>query len=65
MPPLPKRKLSKARKGRRRSHDALWRCTLVKCPQCGELRRPHQVCPSCGSYKGATVIEMSTEKKKG
>jgi large subunit ribosomal protein L32 len=65
MPPLPKRKLSKARKGRRRSHDALIALHLVKCPQCGALRRPHQVCSSCGSYKGTTVIEMSAEKKKG
>ncbi len=63
MPPLPKRKLSKARKGRRRANDALQPLHLVRCPKCGEMRRPHQVCPSCGSYRGETVIEMKAEKK--
>ena len=64
MPPLPKRKLSKARKGRRRSHDALPAVHVVACPQCGKLRPPHQVCPFCGSYRGETVIEIKDEKKK-
>jgi len=26
------------------------------CPQCGEAKLPHHVCPSCGAYKGKTVI---------
>lgn len=64
MPPLPKRKLSKARKGRRRAHDSLQLINLVKCTQCGAMRPPHHVCPSCGSYRGETVIEMKADKKK-
>jgi hypothetical protein len=28
------------------------------------LRRPHEVCPECGAYKGHTVIEMKTKEKK-
>ena len=64
MPPQPKRKLSKGRRDRRRAHDALPPMHLVKCPQCGSLRRPHHVCPDCGSYKGKTVIEMEAAKKK-
>jgi large subunit ribosomal protein L32 len=31
------------------------------CPQCHEFRLPHRVCPSCGHYNGAVVVEM---KKK-
>lgn len=58
---LPKRKLGKSRKGRRRSHNALTARNLVSCPKCHELRLPHQVCPSCGSYKGIDVIEIKTE----
>lgn len=64
MPPLPKRKLSKGRTRRRRSHNALELVQLVKCPQCGALRRSHQVCHACGTYRGETVIEMKAEKKK-
>ncbi len=63
MPPLPKRKLSKARKGRRRANDALPAVHLVPCPQCGALRPPHQVCPECGTYKGETVIVKKEAKK--
>jgi large subunit ribosomal protein L32 len=37
---------------------------LVRCTQCGKLRRPHEVCPDCGAYKGETVIEMKKKEKK-
>ena len=63
MPPQPKRKLSKGRRGRRRAHDALQPMHLVLCPQCGSLRRPHHVCPDCGTYKGETVIKMEAKEK--
>ena len=63
MPPHPKRKLSKGRRDRRRAHDALSPAQLVKCPQCGALRRPHSVCPDCGTYKGETYFATETEKK--
>ena len=64
MAPLPKRKISRGRQHRRRSHMALGRPKLVACPQCHELRFPHHICPSCGSYKGAEVIEMKKKEKK-
>ncbi len=53
---VPKRKLSKARRDKRRSN--VWKLDspkLVKCPQCGELMAPHRVCKSCGYYKGRAV----------
>ena len=31
---------------------------LVACPQCGEMRVSHHVCPNCGTYRGHTVIVM-------
>ena len=34
-----------------------WAPTLVKCPQCGELKVPHKVCGKCGYYKGQEVIK--------
>jgi len=61
---LPKHKLGKGRKGRRRSHNALVARTLVACPKCHELRPAHQVCPACGNYRGIEVIAAKAEKKK-
>ncbi len=63
MPPLPKRKLSKGRRDRRRSHLALRSANLTECPTCHNLRRPHHVCPYCGTYEGEEVIEVEEKKK--
>ncbi len=59
MPPVPKRKVSRARRDKRRSHHALKPVHLVQCSNCGEMRLPHRVCPNCGHYKGREVV--STE----
>jgi large subunit ribosomal protein L32 len=64
MPPQPKRKLSKGRRDRRRAHDALQASNLVVCSNCGEMRLPHTVCPSCGHYQGREIIAMEEKKKK-
>ncbi len=58
MTPLPKRKLSKGRRDRRRAHDALSARNLVACNNCGEMRFPHTVCPNCGFYKGREVVSV-------
>jgi large subunit ribosomal protein L32 len=63
MGPLPKRKLSKARRDRRRSQDGLTAINVVQCSNCGEMRLPHRVCPKCGHYQGREVIAMEKEKK--
>lgn len=54
---VPKKKISKSRRNMRRSHDALKGATYSECPECGELKRPHHVCQSCGQYKGREVVE--------
>lgn len=64
MTPLPKRKLSKGRRDRRRSQDALKAKNLVVCSNCGEMRLPHTVCPGCGFYKGREVITIEKETSK-
>jgi len=64
MTPLPKRKLSKGRRDRRRTHDALIATTLVQCSNCGEMRLSHTVCPNCGYYQGREVITIEKEEKK-
>ncbi|MCD6519853.1 MAG: 50S ribosomal protein L32 [Anaerolineae bacterium] len=61
MTPLPKRKLSKGRSRRRRSHLALQRVKLVECPSCHAMHLPHRVCPSCGMYRGVAVLNVESE----
>jgi large subunit ribosomal protein L32 len=41
----------------RRSHDALTATQYQECPNCGELRQPHNVCQSCGHYKGREILK--------
>lgn len=59
---LPKRRISRRRRGNRRSHNAVKARQLIECPQCGSPALPHTVCPSCGTYKGAQVLEVEEEK---
>ncbi|MDO4742431.1 MAG: 50S ribosomal protein L32 [bacterium] len=56
---VPKRKTSKARKNKRRSN--VWKLVapaLVKCSRCGEYKRPHRVCSSCGYYNDREVVKV-------
>ena len=53
---VPKRKTSPSKRNMRRSHDALAMPTFGECPNCGELRRPHNLCASCGHYHGREVL---------
>jgi large subunit ribosomal protein L32 len=64
MPPQPKRKLSKGRRDRRRSQDAIEAINLVACSNCGTMIRPHIVCPNCGFYRGKEVIAIKKDEKK-
>ena len=57
----PKQRTSKAKRDRRRSHDALATPTMSVCPQCNEPKLPHRVCASCGTYRGRSVIETEEE----
>ena len=60
----PKKKVSKSRRDMRRSHDALKSNSYVECPNCGELKRPHNVCPSCGQYNKREVVAQETASKE-
>ena len=53
---VPKRKMSKARRDRRRANWKLSVPGMVECPQCHEMKMPHRVCPECGYYNGKQVI---------
>ncbi|MFO7815072.1 MAG: 50S ribosomal protein L32 [Halanaerobiales bacterium] len=53
---VPKKRTSKSRKRKRRTHWKLKAPNLVECPECDELILSHRACPSCGYYKGEKVI---------
>ncbi len=59
---LPKRKISKARRDRRRSHSSVTPPQTNLCPQCHSPKLPHHVCLTCGSYAGREVITVQTPK---
>jgi len=59
---VPKSRISRRRRGNRRSQQALEPRHLILCPNCGELALPHCVCPSCGTYKGEQILEVEEEK---
>ncbi len=60
MPPVPKKKIPRSYRGNRRAHQRLRAPKLVPCPNCGEPRLPHRVCPNCGYYKGRQVVETES-----
>ena len=61
---VPKSKVSKARRDKRRSsHWKLSAPALVECPNCGELKLSHRVCKACGQYDGREVIAVEEKKK--
>ena len=61
---LPKRRISKQRKRKRRTHWKLTAPSLVRCSNCGIYIKPHRVCPDCGYYRGRPVVVITKEEKK-
>jgi large subunit ribosomal protein L32 len=55
--PHPKRKISKSRRDKRRTHDNAVASQLSTCSNCGEPTLYHRVCGGCGYYKGKLAIE--------
>lgn len=54
-------KVSKSRRNKRRSHDALSSANPNECPNCGELKRPHHVCSACGHYADREIVAIADE----
>jgi len=55
---VPKRKTSKSRRDKRRTHYKAVMPAMAKCSNCGETVRPHNICAKCGHYNGKKVIEI-------
>jgi large subunit ribosomal protein L32 len=59
---VPKRRTSRSRKGKRRSHHFITPPQVQYCPRCNEPILPHRLCPNCGHYQGREVVVMEEEK---
>lgn len=55
---VPKRKTSKSRRDKRRTHFKAKMPAWATCSNCGESCRPHHVCNNCGHYNGKEIIEI-------
>lgn len=54
---VPKSKITRSKRGMRRSADALKNPTYVEDRDSGELRRPHHIDLKTGMYRGRQVLE--------
>ncbi len=54
---VPRKKVTRMKRGFRRSTDALQKPTYIEDKDSGELRRPHHVDLKTGMYRGRQVLE--------
>jgi large subunit ribosomal protein L32 len=62
--PVPKRRQSKTRIRKRRTHDSLTAPQTTDCPHCHKPIMPHRVCAHCGYYKGRSVVPVVEKVKE-
>jgi large subunit ribosomal protein L32 len=58
---------TRAHTANRRSHHGLDKQGVSLCKECGHPKRPHTICPNCGTYKGKKMIDVNkagTKKAK-
>ena len=58
---VPKRKVSRMKRGNRRSHDAVTAPAYVEDKDSGELRRPHHIDLKSGKYRGRQILEPKSD----
>jgi len=64
---VPKRKTSKSKRDKRRTHDRLKILNIVECPRCHNKKISHRVCENCGYYSENEIIvfeEKGNKKEK-
>lgn len=58
---VPKSKISKSRRGMRRSHQRLGDNAYIEDANSGELRRPHHIDLKTGMYRGKQILEPTDD----
>ena len=58
---VPQNRITRSRRGNRRSHDSLVAGNPQECSNCGELKRPHHVCAACGHYDDREIVAAADE----
>ena len=58
---VPQNRVTRSKRGMRRSHDSLTAVSSTECPNCGEQKLPHHVCGACGHYAGREVVAQADE----
>ena len=58
---VPKSKITKSRRGMRRSHDAIGNDSYVENKGTGELHRPHHIDLKTGMYNGKQILKIKTK----
>lgn len=56
--PVPKKRHTKSRRNKRRSHHALSQTNILHCEKCKKIVRHHTMCENCGTYKGREVVDV-------
>lgn len=55
---VPKRRQSKQRQRKRRTHVKAEMPVFTSCAKCGDHKLPHRICPSCGFYGDTQRLEV-------
>ena len=58
---VPQNRVTRSKRNMRRAHDSLSGSNPQECSNCGELKRPHHVCPSCGHYDEREIVARVEE----
>jgi large subunit ribosomal protein L32 len=54
---VPKRRHSRTRGKKRRTHWKLAQPAVNVCGHCNSPKRPHRICTNCGYYDGEEIVE--------
>ena len=61
--PVPKRKVSRARRDTRSANKGLKPKAIASCQTCQAPIAAHRICSECGYYKGVKVLRTKADRK--